>query len=455
MENNFLRLGTAGLRGFIGKGLNPQVAVDYSSALGTYLDSGTVVVGSDTRESSPLLKHSAISALLACGSDVKDAEIIPAPLMHFLVKYYEISGGVLIGAGHHQAGWNAVVPLNNKGSYFNNVQTESLLAIYHSRLYQKVSYNSIGKVSRVSRSCIDAYLKKIASGLNLDAIRRSGFKVVVDFCNGSGSILAEKFAQLLELEIIPINKELHGFLPHDPEPRPRTGRQVKALIAPLNADVGFVLNSDASRVSVVTNQGETPSEEFTYALVANHVLAKFKSQSVLVTNICSTRMLDVIVDKFGALIEKTSVGQAPIVERMLELKAKLAGDGSGSVAFANGINGYDGFMVMGQILEAMAESETSSSGLLKQLPSYSIIKRSVPCHSFPYRMLVELKKFFNDADACDETDGLRFDWDFGWVHLRVSDTEPVLRVIAEAKDREVAEDLVSRALAFVERQNLL
>ena len=237
-------------------------------------------------------------------------------------------------------------------------------------------------------------LKRIMGGLNVEAIKRAKFKVVVDFCNGSGSILADRFSRTLGLEMIPINKELYGFLPHDPEPRPRTGRQVKALIAPLNADVGFVLNSDASRVSIVTNQGETPSEEITYAIVADHVLAKLKSPKILVTNICSTRMLDDIAAKFGALIEKTSVGQASIIERMKELNAKLAGDGSGSVAMDNGINGYDSFMVMGQILEAMAESGASSSDLLKRLPEYYIIKRSIPCRSFPYRMLADLKKIF-------------------------------------------------------------
>ena len=372
--------------------------------------------------------------------------------MHFLVTSLKLSGGVLIGAGHHGEGWNAVVPLNSYGAYFNEVQTQTLLDIYHSRLYKKASYDQIGKVAHVDLSCVDKYIAKVTSQIDVKEIRASKFKVVVDFCNGSGGLIGQRLSEVLGLEMTAINMEQSGILPHDPEPRPRTSRQVKALITPLEADIGFVLNSDVSRITLVTNTGELPSEETVYAIVANHILSASKPSDRFVTNVRSTRMLDDIAKKHHVILEKTSIGQAMIVDRMLETGAKIGGDGDGSVVFGNGINGYDGFNVLCTMLEAMAQKKLTSNELVGELPFYYIVKSTVRYRTSPFQVLKQIKPYFSDAVKCDETDGLRFDWDDGWVHLRVSLTEPILRVIAEWKTKAGANDLADRAIAIIERQ---
>lgn len=194
--------------------------------------------------------------LLGCGAEVIDAGICPAPMLHHLVRRGKLDGAILIGAGHHQAGWNAVAPLSSRGSYFSNLQTQELLGIYHSGIYRTVPWNAVGKIRPCPQGLVGSYLDLLSSLVDAEKIASRRFKVIADFCNGSGSTIAEAFAKRFGVEMVPINNILSGVLPHDPEPRPRTAMQVQSLIKVLNADIGFVFNSDMSRASVVTDSGE-------------------------------------------------------------------------------------------------------------------------------------------------------------------------------------------------------
>lgn len=446
-----IRIGNAGMRGEIGKGLTPELIVDYASALGSYLNGGKVIVGRDTRISSLMLHHASIAALTSCGCDVIDAGVIPAPQLHHLIPHTNAAGGFLIGAGHHPAGWNALVPLNANGAYFNNLQHQALLNIYDSKRFDTAPWNKIGKLHLPDPERIAAYLDYLISLVDAEAIAAGNLKVVMDFCNGSGSNLGINIATRLNLNMIPINQAENGILPHSPEPRPRTAGQVKSLVDALNADIGFVFNSDMSRVSVVTDNGETLSEEYTFPLVAAHVLNKMPKESEIVTNVCTTRTLDDIIAERSGFLHKTGVGQSSVIDMMAATGAILAGDGSGSVAHA-GTNGFDGFMAMITILEAMAITGNSVSALAKMLPRYHIIKKTIPCRAArAYRILRELPELFPDAKISEE-DGIRLDWPDGWLHLRLSATEPSIRMIAEWKTKEMADNIALKARGLVERE---
>lgn len=448
------RLGGAGMHGETGNGLSPDLAIDFASALGTCLEGGKVVTAIDTRFSSSMFLHSALSALMSCGSTVYDAGTAPAPLLHFLVPYLNADGGLLIGAGHHPAGWNAFVPLSNSGAYFNSVQLQELLDIYHAHNYRYCPWDKIGSLQSIPESAASAYLDMIASLVDSRLIASKKYRIIIDCCNGSGSILAAGFAERLGFELVPINDELSGILPHDPEPRPRSSFQVKSMMKALKADAGFIFNSDVSRAAVVTDSLETLSEEYTLPLVADHMLGKTPEPSTVVTNCCSTRTFDEIAIKHNANIIKTKVGQASVIDKMIESNALLAGDGSGSVACSGGVKGFDGFMTVAMILEAMASNNSSSADLAARLPRYHIIKRKVQCPSaHGYNILRGMKKIFPDAEMTEE-DGFRFDWPDGWVHLRASATEPVVRMIVEWKTPEGAEDLASHVMAYMERVSI-
>ncbi len=444
-----LRIGTAGMRGQVATGLTPPLAMDFASALGTYLDGGTVVVCRDTRVSSAMFYNAAVSALLGCGCDVIDAEVLSAPELHFMVPHLKANAGLLISAGHHPKGWNALIPIRADGASFATIELQELFDIYHSRRFNNRPWDQIGKERDAPSGWQKAYLDRLCAELDTDAIAAAGFSVVADFCNGSGAQVGEKFAERIGIHMIAINRDRSGILPHDPEPRPRSALQVHSVLKPLKADIGFVFNSDMSRTSIVTSSGETLSEEYTVALVADQVLSKGWK---VVTNWCTTKTLDEVVMRHQGELHKTKVGEAFIIDRMLELGAELAGDGSGSVAFAGHAPGYDNFRVMGILLEAMAKKKATSAELAAALPRYHLVKKAIrTSSSHAYTLLRAMRNQFPDAEVND-ADGLRFDWADGWVHLRASSTEPVIRMIVEWKTKEGAEDKALQIRGLLERR---
>lgn len=447
----YLRLGIAGMRGEVGTGLTPALAIDFASAMGTYLDGGKIIIASDTRISSPMVRNAVLSALLSCGCEILDAGIAPAPVVHFLVPHLKADGALLLGAGHHPAGWNAIVPFDRNGAYFNSVQLQELLDIYHGRRYKTCGWDKMGIIKDISAEFAAPYLDKIFSYVDRKAIAEKKFRIIADFCNGTGSVLAEKFAEGLGIDLIPINNAFSGILPHDPEPRPRSSMQVQSIMKPLKADAGFVFNSDMSRAAIVTDTGETLSEEYTLPLVANHILSTCPPGSSAVTNWCTTRTFDDIVKRHKCIVHKTKVGQSFIIDKMIESNAVISGDGSGSVAFYNSIRGFDSFMIMVKILEAMAHRGLPLSKLSAELPRYHIIKRKINCPSaHAYTILRSVGAVFKDASVSEE-DGLRFDWKDGWIHLRASATEPIIRMIVEWKTSEQAEDMALQMQGQLER----
>lgn len=443
-----LRIGISGLRGQVATALTPKLAMDFSSALGTYLDGGTVVVARDTRVSSEMFYNAALSALLSCGSHVIDAGVLSAPELHFMVPHLKADAGLLISAGHHAKGWNALIPFGSDGAAFTKVALQELLDIYHSRRFNTQPWDRIGVEQPLPEGGLEAYLDLLCSKLDTQAIASANFSVVADFCNGSGVRVGERFAERIGIKMIAINKSRSGILPHDPEPRPRSALQVHSVLKPLNADIGFVFNSDMSRASIVTCGGETLSEEYTVALVADQILSKGRR---LVTNWCTTKTLDEVAARHGAEVYKTKVGEAFIIDRMFELGTELAGDGSGSVAFGGHIPGYDNFMVMGVILEAMAKKKATSAELAANLPRYHLVKKSIRTSSSrAYTLLHAMRRHFPDAVINDE-DGLRFDWPEGWIHLRASTTEPIIRMIVEWTGKEQAEEKALQVRGLLER----
>jgi phosphomannomutase len=252
---------------------------------------------------------------------------------------------------------------------------------------------------------------------------------------------------------VPLNADESGYLAHDPEPRPRNAKQVASIIRHVGGDIGFVASTDMGRLSIVTEDAETASEEYTFALIANHVLGK--QTGTLVTNCCTTRTVDDIAKSHKATVVKSAVGQAFILSKLADENGVIGGEGSGSVAIPEFSRAFDAFLMMGLILEAMAQSRRKASQLLGELPRYHIVKRQVYGEARRcYRALEALDgyKDWKDGGTLDLTDGTRVDWDDGWIHLRASDTEPMIRIISESKSRQLAEDRAMNAVRVLEQE---
>lgn len=428
--------------------MSPSVVIDFVSAFASFLNGSKVLLARDTRTSSPMLHSAALSALLSAGVDVLDMGICPTPVMQYSVSHYGAAGGISISGGHNAMGWNSVSLVGPDGAFLDPVGGENVLERFHAYDFVRADWANMGTVQAVDEF-VSFYFKALQEYLNVDAIREAGFRVVIDPVCGAGCHYIDEYARRLGFQLVPINARPSGYLPREAEPRPRSALQMASVIRLLEGDVGFVLSSDMNRLSFVTEDAEPASEEYTFAVITNHILNK-RSGPVL-TNCCTTRTIDDIAKAHGVPVLKTPVGQAFVVSAVQDEAGVIGGEGSGSVVLPDFSHAFDGFLMMGLILEAMAESRATISELLSDLPRYSIIKRHYSCDSARgYLVLEQLKEKFAGMDVeMDETDGLRLDWSDGWIHVRPSRTQQMIRVISEAQTRIKAQqraDEVSRII---------
>jgi phosphomannomutase len=445
----FLKIGISGVRGIVGDTLTPELTMDFASAFGTYINSRKVLIGRDTRNSGPMLHAATTSALLAAGCNVVDLGICPTPILQYMVKRLKARGAISISAGHNDADWNALTFINQEGTYLNSYQGEEVLDIYHLEKFKKVSTDKLGRVDYRPDE-LDNYFDKLTKFLNAGAIKDAGFKVVIDACNGGGAGIIDIFCKHLDCELIPVNNERTGFFPHDPEPRPRNASEVASITKIVQADAGFLLNSDVSRISIVAEDGETLSEEYTLPLIAGYFLRK--QPGAVITNYSTSRMIEDVSQCLGCQVIKAKVGQSDCIQKMIEEDGVMAGEGSGSVAIKEFQPAFDGFLAMGMILEMMAVKSKKISEMVKELPKYHIMKEKIYCPPVKAHSIVnEIRKLYASQEISTK-DGIKVEWKDGWVHIRASATEPMIRVISESQSKEKAQERFDKAANFISQQ---
>jgi len=441
-----LKIGISGVRGIVGDSITPKLVMDFAAAFGTHLDSKPVCVGRDTRITGPMLHAACLAALASAGCDVLDLGVCPTPILQYAVRKNKACGGVSITAGHNDIAWNALSFINGEGTYLNPFQGAEVLDIYHLGRFKKAAVDSLGEIREADRPG-DDYFQALRSFLNVEAMHSAGFKVVIDACNGAGAYYLKSLAEVLGFELIPVNHEPNGFFPHDPEPRPRNAQQVVSVLNAVKADIGFLLNSDVSRISVVTEIGESLSEEFTFPLVANEYLKR--KCGPVVTNLSTSRMIEDVARRQGCPLVRTKVGQSYAIHSLIQESAVLAGEGSGGVAIAAFQPAFDGFLTMGFILETMAVRGRPISRLVGELPRYHIVKEKIYCPPAKVHSVVsEVRKLFRRREV-DTSDGIRVEDKSGWVQVRTSGTEPMIRIIAEDRVKERARARVDEVLNFI------
>ena len=443
-----LKLSVSGVRGIIGQAITPELIIDFASAFGTRLAAGPIVVGRDSRNSSPMLSAGVVSALLATGHDVIDLGLCPTPVIEFQVKRQKAAGAVSITGGHNPASWNALNFINGQGTYLNEFQGQELLDLYHLNCFQPVFLKKTPGVIR-ELNPEEPYFDWLLSRLNLPAIKQAHFKVVADPVNGAGSKLIDQLFDLLGAQLMAINNEANGYFPHDPEPRPRNAMEVSSLVKITGADIGFLLNSDASRLSLVSENGETLSEEYTLPLLASYYLKKHPGP--VVTNLSTSMMIDEVAKEKKVSVIRTRVGQSAIIQAMLEEKAAVAGEGSGGLAFDYFQPAFDALAAMALFLELLAVEGQKLSALVERLPRYHIVKDSLVCPAHRLHTLVaEVKKLYPGVEI-NQMDGLRIDKKDLWIHVRASATEPLIRIMAESSSPHRAQTEVDKIMSYLRR----
>jgi phosphomannomutase len=440
-----LKIGISGVRGVVGETFTPDLVVGFAQAFGSYLGPGRILVCRDTRPSGPMVASAVRAGLLATGCDVVDLGVCPTPSLQLAVRWLDAQGGVSITAGHNPAQWNALKFVRDDGLYLTPAQAEELLDIYHQGRFEKATWDTIR--TRVEPGeAIQHHLDVLAASFDLATIRARRLKVAVDCCNGACSLLAPRWLGEMGCEVLAINDDPASPFPHTPEPRPDMMGPVRALVKAGRADIGLVHDADGERLGLVDETGRALSEEMTLALAVEIALGQ--RVGPVVTNVSTTMAIDAIASRHGAPVVRTQVGQTFISEAILEYAAVIGGEGNGSVAVPRVQPTHDSAAATGLLLGHLAATGASVSALVAGLPQVTMLKEHVAIEaSATHTALQEFHDAVQDEAgvSIDVVDGVKVAFADGWVHVRASNTESMIRLIAEAETRERATELMDWA----------
>ena len=435
-----LMVSISGIRGLVGDGLDPEVLVKYTSAFADLIGKGTVVVGRDARITGEMVKSIVIGTLTAKGLNVLDIGITPTPTVQYTVKTLNASGGIAISASHNPNEWNALKLINKTGQFLDPDEYLKMVSLLEQPENKFVGWQNVGQMQNypdgLKRHKEDVLALKY---IDIEAIRKRKFKVVADCVNGAGSYIIPELLEDFGCDVIKINCEKTGIFPRLPEPLPENLTETMELVKKSDVDLGIVVDPDVDRLVLITEKGEPFGEENTISQAVKFILAKEKG-SVCV-NLSTTRSVDDIASENGCMSFRAAVGEANVVKKMKECKAIIGGEGSGGVILPELHYGRDALVGIALTLQHLLEFGKPLSELKNSMPAYFIAKKKADLVGVqPDEVLEKLAEDFKNEKINTE-DGLKIDFEDHWVHFRKSNTEPIIRIVTEAKDKNMAEEL--------------
>ena len=447
-----LKIGITGVRGIVGETFTPELAVRLASAFATYMGEGRICLCEDARPSGKMVRSAVISALIASGCEPVDLGICPAPAMQFEIRHSGAAGGIVISAGHNPEEWNALRFVRSDGMYFNELQGEEILDIYHQGEFHKADWESL-KPLRTDRNAKKRHIDAVLAAVDTKRIKKAGLRVALDTCNGACCREAKALLDALGCSRAALNDDPGEPFPHDPEPNEYNMRPLAAVVAATGFDAGFMFDTAGERLALVADGGRPLSEEQTIALCADFALEKHRGP--IVTNVCTTRALDDLAKKYKVKIIRTSVGQGYVAETAMKFGAAAAGEGSGGVVVPRVHYAFDALATMAFVLDGLARRKSSLSAAAAALPKYFMLKDKVELdYTAIYRVIRKARRFLrktSGATRLDMTDGMKMEWDSSWLHIRPSNTESMVRIIAEARTERRARELLETGREIIEK----
>ncbi|MDD5382484.1 MAG: phosphoglucosamine mutase [Candidatus Margulisbacteria bacterium] len=442
-----LKISISGVRGTVPDSLTPEVCLDFAKAFGSYLHdraNKTVVIGTDPRHSSEYIKGIVFSGLLATGCKVIDLGICPTPTVGLMVRELKADGGVIITASHNPLPWNGLKFVRNDGIFLNEEQARKLIKLYETKAFVSASPNNI--IS--DHSGIDRHINKV---MKVIKPRQAHLRVALDCCNGAGSIATVKLLQKLGCTIVAINCNVTRPFPHPPEPVAANLKELIKAVKDYRADIGFALDSDADRLAIVSEEGKPIGEELTLALAVKYILTRHRNDppknKIVVTNLSTTQALDDIVRENNGTLIRTKIGEVHVAEKLKELNGLIGGEGNGGVIYpAVGFN-RDSLAAIALIMDYLVTAGRSVSELVADIPAYYMAKTKIECRqqSQVKKMIARVKAKFKKYKLI-LTDGVKVLLPAGWIHVRASNTEPIIRVIAEGKSKKEVAKLIKQVV---------
>ncbi|BAG83455.1 phosphoglucosamine mutase [Candidatus Azobacteroides pseudotrichonymphae] len=445
----------SGIRGTIGgktgDSLSPLDVVKFTAAYASLIRSKSVfsqkiILGRDARVSGTMMRNLVISTLVGMGLDVVDIGLATTPTAELAVVLGKASGGIILTASHNSEQWNALKLLNERGELLNTIEWDELLQIAENKSFSFVSIDKLGKTTTdnlYAKKHIDHILA--LKLVDTDAIQRANFKVVIDAVNSVGGIIIPQLLRALGVnQIICINANPTGFFAHNPEPLPQNLGEIAEIVKQEKASIGFAVDPDVDRLAIVTETGDMFGEEYTLVSIASYVLSQTPGNTV--SNISSTRALRDVTEQHGCIYTASSVGEVNVVKKMKETNAVIGGEGNGGIIYPTSHYGRDALVGIALFLTYLAKSSKKVSELRASYPDYYMVKRHIDLTPDSDMLLNFIKKKY-EIYPLNEIDGIKIDFPNNcWIHFRKSNTEPILRIYAEASSQIEADLLVQSAV---------
>lgn len=437
--------GTIG--GQVGENLTPIDAVKFASAYGTFLKNNIskekikVVIGRDARISGPMIHHLVMQTLVGLGIDVIDLGLSTTPTVEIAVPMEQADGGIILTASHNPKQWNALKLLNHKGEFLNGEEGAKILEIAEAASFNFADVDTLGEITE-NDAYMDIHIDEV---LNLplvdaEAVRARKFKVVVDGVNSSGGVIIPKLLEQMGVEVVKLYCEPTGHFPHNPEPLKEHLGDICALVIQEQADFGIVVDPDVDRLAFISNDGEMFGEEYTLVAVADYVLSKTPGNTV--SNMSSSRALRDITIKHGGQYHASAVGEVNVVTLMKETHAVIGGEGNGGIIYPESHYGRDSLVGVALFLTHLASLDVTVAALRASYPQYYMSKNKIELTpQINVDAILETMTQRYQHEQISTIDGVKIDFQNTWVHLRKSNTEPIIRIYTEAPTQEIADVL--------------
>ena len=443
-----LMVGVAGVRGLVGTDLTPEVVARWAAAFGTWAKTGTVVLGRDSRTSGPMFARAATAGLMSVGCQVIDVGLVPTPTVQLAVEHHRAAGGIILTASHNPIEWNALKFVGPDGIYLG-VEDGARVAELARDGMPRATYSGLGEVT-ADADAVERHLDDLLAlkGIDVKAIRRRRFRVALDTVRGAGGVVMPELLERLGCRVAAINLETDGRFPRPPEPLPEHLKPLGALVRRHKADVGIAVDPDVDRLAIVDERGRAIGEDYTLAFAVRAVLGtgdggRGRGKTV-VCNLSTSLVVEDAARTYGASVVRSPVGEAHVARKILECKAPIGGEGNGGVMYPALHAGRDAPLAAAFVLALLAREKQTVSEIVASAPRYSIVKDKVARGARLEPVYDALRRAFPEA-TIDMQDGMRLAWPNRWLHVRPSNTEPIIRLIAEAPSVADAERLIAEA----------
>ncbi|MEM8680347.1 MAG: phosphoglucosamine mutase [Planctomycetota bacterium] len=442
-------ISVSGLRGVVGQSLSPVIAAAYATAFATAMPPGDLVITRDGRPSGKLLADAIRATFAALGRNVIDAGIAATPTTGTLIRKYEAAGGIQISASHNPAEYNGIKLFGPEGRVLSASVGEQILHHYRAGESEDawVSHQQLGVICE-DDAPHQRHLELVMATIDIERVRARKFRVLLDSNHGAGSLLGRRLLTELGCDVVALGGATDGLFAHPPEPTADNLQGVCQQVTEQQCVVGFCQDPDADRLALIDANGRYVGEEYTVALCCDRVLCH--QRGPVVTNCSTSRMTQDLAERYGVPFFRSKVGEANVCDRMIAEKAVFGGEGNGGPIDPRVGYVRDSFVGMALVLSLMADRDQSLGALVDALPRYAIHKTKVTLGPEAVPTAIEKLKAHFDAAEPNELDGLRLDWSDKWFLFRASNTEPIVRFVAEAPTDEEASRLCTEAIEVIQ-----